>query len=107
MTSGNEDQEKEMRQRMFAEIIRVNMLKDQERYKELKILVANCDSKDKPEFETKLQRNIESHQSHQEFFELTEEGQQALKHIKEYIGWHSEMKHPDLYFYKKLQSGGI
>lgn len=96
-----------MRQWMYGEEVRNLMLINQKRYRELKILVAHCAPEDLKMYQDELSLNILRHREHQVGFELFESGKQALEVIKKIMKTQPHMKHPDLDFYKKIESGEL
>jgi hypothetical protein len=80
-----------------------HMLKQEKRYKELKILVQYCTPEDKKDYESELRQNIESHHERHFGFENYESSMKTLKILKKFAHDHTYLKHPDLDFSGKIK----
>jgi len=92
---------------MTLMMIKDIMLKEENRYKELQILVGHCDPKDLYEYEIELKNNIESHHSRAFAFRKFEHDMSILEGLKEYAKQHSYQKQPDLEFSEKIKRGEV
>lgn len=84
------------------------MLKQEKRYKELKILIKYCDTKDLKDYKEELRYNIASH--HDRYFRFHNyshsDGDWEMKifeELKKHANDHPYLKHPDLEFSLKIK----
>ncbi len=95
-----EDEYNDMiRNQVFLELFRTDMIRIQKRYKELMILVIHSSPKDREEYKKELKQNIESHLSKRDFMD---DNKEFFISLKNFIETHPEIKQPDLDFVLKL-----
>lgn len=95
--------------RAYTTLIMIHdiMLKQENRYRELQILVGYCDPKDLYRYEVELKNNIQSHHDRAFGFNNYEHDMKILEGLKEYTKVQPYIKHPDLNFSEKIKKGEV